>query len=394
MANPTSSPSKACPTCGSRIADDAPSCLVCGTTFDNAPTTKSQPKAQAKADTPQPTPSRTRKPNEITISAPAAVAFAIIFLAFGSGLVFGTLKLLGGISDEPAPPTETITPTASQTLLPSSPTTTATQLPTLTPISYFVKSGDTCGPIANAFNVSIQSILILNNLDESCLLFIDQELKIPHPTPTLTPAASNTPSEAQLTRTSCETYDHVVQENETMSLIAFSYAVPQTRIMEWNNLTLDTVFIGQRIKIPLCYVEVVGGSTVTPSPAPEYQSPELLLPRDGASFSSSTESIPLQWASVGELRDNEFYQVIVVDITSGSTIQIIAYVTETEFSVPVSLRPSDNRPHIFKWQVVPVAQVGVKADGTPLFVIGGPPSISLSFTWSGDSQPAQPTATP
>lgn len=61
---------------------------------------------------------------------------------------------------------------------------------------YFVQSGDTCGIIADNFNVSLDELINLNELDDSCLLNVDQELKIPgaacQPPPTITPTPTIT----------------------------------------------------------------------------------------------------------------------------------------------------------------------------------------------------------
>lgn len=71
--------------------------------------------------------------------------------------------------------------------------------------------------------------------------------------------------------------------------------------------------------IPLCERDatVVGGPTSTPTPAPPYAGPSLLLPADGATFTLSSDTITLQWASVGALRENEAYVIIIVDATGG-----------------------------------------------------------------------------
>lgn len=383
MESSSSSPTKTCPTCGTRIAQDTPKCLVCGTAFEVS-TKKGKPGASSGTNT-------KRSGNEITLSAPVLAIILIVFLAAGAGLVYGALSVLDVIAETTPVPTETTTPMPSQTLLPPSATATNTPLPTFTPLSYFVKFGDTCSSIANTFNISIESIILANNLDENCnFLGIDDELRIPHPTATPIPPATSTMTGPELTRAACNTYDHVVQENETMSMIAFSYAVPQDIIMDWNNLTADIVFLGQKIEIPLCFVVSVGGSTVTPSPAPEYQAPELLLPRSGEFYDASNDTISLQWASIGELRDNEFYQVTVIDITSGSTIRVVSEVKETEYNVPLDLKPTGSQPHVFQWFVVPVAQVGVRPDGTPIFNLGGPASNSQLFSWAGESPQVTP----
>ena len=63
----------------------------------------------------------------------------------------------------------------------------------LPPIEYKVASGDTCLSIAYNFNVSVNSIVVLNGLPATAIrLSIGQVLKIPQPTPTPSPAPTNT----------------------------------------------------------------------------------------------------------------------------------------------------------------------------------------------------------
>ena len=322
---------------------------------------------------------------EVHLSLPVALALLALFLFVGGGMTYVALAQTGRVA-QPTPvpsasPTTSITPTPS----PETPTITTTAQATPTNLSYTVKELDTCGGIAAVFNISIQSLLLANNLGSDCGLFIGQVLSVPQPTYTATPLASATLSEFQATIAACETVDYVVQEGETMSLIAVTFGVPLENIMEWNNLSSDIAFTGQRLIVPLCERTFVGGATVTPTIAPPYPSAELLLPADGEPFDSSADTISLQWASVGTLRGNEYYQVMIVDITGGQNRRITDEVKDTSFIVPTNFRPSDGRTHIFSWFVVPVAQIGVDAEGLPVYVAGGPNSDTRYFSWSGTS---------
>ena len=81
----------------------------------------------------------------------------------------------------PAPqPGTNNTRTETATLLP---TALPTEMP-IPPFDYTVREGDTCGLIAANFGVSVQSIVMLNNLPSTCIIAVGQILKIPHPTPT------------------------------------------------------------------------------------------------------------------------------------------------------------------------------------------------------------------
>jgi len=376
MENPATSPTKICPTCGTRISQDAPRCLVCGTTFTSTSSAAKSAPSEAPAI-------RGSRMPEITLSVPVILVMLFLFIVIGGGLTYMGLNATGTLIDVTPTSTPEATLPATLTPTPEPPTATITPQASYTPSNYIVQSGDSCNAIAFAFKISVQSIILENNLNAACGLFENQELKIPHPTFTPIPLATNTPGSAQATIDACETVLHVVAENENLGLIEASYGVPSVAIIEWNGKTTDSVYVGERIYIPLCMAEFVAGATVTPSPAPPYPAPELLLPRNGESFDLSNDTVALQWSSVGQLRENEFYQVTIIDLTSGENLQLVEVVRDTKFVVPTSFRPSDNKPHVFQWFVVAVARRGQDEDGNPTYDAGGAVSEAHYFTWSG-----------
>ncbi len=116
------------------------------------------------------------------------------------------------------------------------------------------------------------------------------------------------------------------------------------------------------------------------------------MPADGAIFTLADETIPLQWALVGTLRENEAYAVTVEDVTEGQGLKEVAYVTDTKYLVPSSLRPVDST-HIFRWWVIPVRQVGTDKEGNPIWEVAGESSIQRVFGWMGTG-PAAATPEP
>ena len=92
----------------------------------------------------------------------------------------------------PAPtPTSGPTPTLAPGVTPG-PTAASEPTATLPPqLTYIVKGGDSCGKIAEKFNVTVDLIITQNNLDANCLIRADQVLTLTFATPT--PAASVTP---------------------------------------------------------------------------------------------------------------------------------------------------------------------------------------------------------
>ena len=88
---------------------------------------------------------------------------------------------------------------------------------------------------------------------------------------------------------------------------------------------------------------------------------------------------------MSELKDNESYLVTIIDITAGQRQELTISVTDTKYVIPESLRPEDNIPHIFRWIVVPVAQIGVDETGLPRYRNSGPVSEPGYFSWLGNT---------
>jgi LysM repeat protein len=372
MPENTPQSTKVCPTCGTRLAENASRCLVCGTELTTAIETKKPAEVQAA-----------RMP-EITLSLPMALGLLTLFLMAGAALVFFAMRLTGttpaGASDVTA--TITATPTLSPT---ATIAFTQTPVPTSTtqpPFDYTIGQGDTCLGLAATFNVSFQSIILENNLSANCILSVGQKIKIPYPTPTQPPAATSTLEAGQATLQACDKVIYTVQDGDTLSIIAANYAVPQDAIKSYNGLSTDTVFLGMNLIVPLCERAATPGPSPTATIPPPYPAANLLLPADGSSFTLANDAITLQWASIGTLRENEAYQVIVEDVTDG-TRRIVQYVTDTKFIVPSSFRPRDNSPHVIRWSVTTVRQSGTDEQGQPVWVPAGAQSDKRVFSWQG-----------
>jgi LysM repeat protein len=382
IMSPETTSTKLCPTCGTRLAENASRCIVCGSEFS------ASPKPKAKSDNNI----RGAHMPEVTLSLPIALGLLAIFLVIGALVLFFTLKGTGKLPDStPIPsPTETVTvtPTPTETLIP-------TETPTLTPeppIEYTVQLGDTCISIASLYNSSISAIVSMNSLNSNCTdLQVGQTIRVPRPTPTPPPAPTATLEPVAATRAACQTVSYTVQANDTLSAIATNYAVSMQAIKDWNGLSTDNVFIGNPLIIPLCMRSATPGPSPTPTTPPPYPAPNLLLPADGAPFTLAADSITLQWASVGAFRDNERYQVSVEDVTGGMGRKITEYVTDTKFNVPVTFRPQDNIVHVMRWWVVAVRQAGTDDQGNPIWSSAGASSSMRDFSWSGAVSVATPT---
>jgi len=382
LPEPTSQKTKVCPTCGTRLSENATRCLVCGTEL----TAKAAVKSKKAEDTIQ----ASRMP-EITLSLPAALGALLVILLIGAAAVYFSLKTGGGLTE----PTIEVTPSETATITPTgTEVATLTLIPTETPLApfdYTVRSGDTCGGIAVAFGVSVQSIVIVNNLPTTCIISVNQVLKIPYPTPTPAPPPTEIPNEATQTADACEKVPYTVQANDTLSSISLNYNVPQDAIKFYNGLSTDNVFIGQSLLVPLCARFATPGPTPTATLPPPYPAANLLLPADGAAFSLANDIVTLQWASIGTLLENERYQVTIEDVTSGQGRRITEYVPDTKFIVPTTFRPNDNLAHVIRWWVTTVRQNGVDEQGQATYVSAGAISEERVFTWVGVAVEGSPS---
>jgi LysM repeat protein len=331
---------------------------------------------------------------EITLSLPMALGALTAVLLIGALVVYLILSsgATGATISQPteagtATATTTITPTATETLPP-------TEIPSETPLppfDYTVRDGDTCGGIAASFSVSVQSIVLANNLPANCIIAAGNVLKIPYPTSTPKPPPTDVPNEATQTAAACEKVQYTVQENDTLGIIAANYNVPQDAIKFYNGLSSDNVFIGTTIVIPLCERFATPGPTPTATQPPPYPAANLLLPADGQGFTLANDVVTLQWASIGTLRENEAYQVTVEDVTSGQGRRLTDYVTDTKYIVPTSFRPEDDMAHVIRWWVTTVRQNGVDEQGEPIYESAGATSEERVFSWTGVASAGTPS---
>lgn len=130
----------------------------------------------------------------ILLAIAGIVLLVIYLVGGGNGMQISLFKSKTPTPTETPTPTP-VTPTATATL-----TATPTQTPTITltptpsgPFEYEVQEGDNCFDIAEEFEVDIEVLLALNNLDGNCLInpgdiilipTTDQELPTATPLPT------------------------------------------------------------------------------------------------------------------------------------------------------------------------------------------------------------------
>ena len=118
--SPETTPTKLCPVCGTRLAENATRCVVCGSEFSATPKQKAKPEKAVQG---------ARMP-VLTLSLPLALGLLAVFLIIGAGVLYFSLKGGGLIQSPTTSPTPTNTPTL--TLTPTE-TLVPTDTPTLTP---------------------------------------------------------------------------------------------------------------------------------------------------------------------------------------------------------------------------------------------------------------------
>ncbi|MBN2085370.1 MAG: LysM peptidoglycan-binding domain-containing protein [Anaerolineales bacterium] len=381
-------PSRICPACGTRIADTAARCAVCGMVFESGTGRAVRPPARMSG-----TSSNLSLPVGVVIAAPVISiilgALIMVFLLRGSNAP-------GADTAPTAPaqtPTITLTPAPTDTL---APTHTPSPLP---PIEVTVQSGDTCYGLAARYGITdISLIKDQNGKTANCdSLSLGQLLRIPQPTHTPQPASSATAGAAVQTEQSCQFETYAVVEGDTLAGIADLWNVSIESIKRWNSekysFANDVVYVGMVLRIPLCEREPTPGPSPTPTTPPPYPAPNLLTPRDGTIFSVDDNEIALQWAAVATLRENEEYLVAIEDISGTEPVKTMRYVKDTRLIVPVELKPIDGSMHLFRWSIMVVRKTGSVDGGNPVYVSAGQPSERRVFAWGG-KPPAASTPTP
>jgi len=161
------------------------------------------------------------------------------------------------------------TPTPAPAPAPTTSTTSST--------SYAVKSGDTLSAISAKYGVSVEDLKTWNNLT-SDTIYVNQALTIkggttpvgataaptPISTPTSTPVVTTAPTPTPISITSISTTSstsYAVKSGDTLSAIGAKYSVSVASLKIANNLTSDTIYVGQKLIIKT--TNTVPNATIT-----------------------------------------------------------------------------------------------------------------------------------
>lgn len=201
----------------------------------------------------------------------AGIVLLIIYLTGGGGgiTLFKTKTPTPTETPTPTPvtPTATITMTATIT---ETPTVTATMTPS-GPFEYVVQEEDNCTTIAEQFEVDVDVLLALNNLDSTCYITPGQTILIPAPgqeLPTVTPLPTDIAPGTKI--------EYIVRAGDNLYVLAEKYNSTVDRIFDETNKyrnanDLDPMedegdlYVGDVVIIPVNIVTPVPTSTSTPT---------------------------------------------------------------------------------------------------------------------------------
>jgi membrane-bound lytic murein transglycosylase D len=133
------------------------------------------------------------------------------------------------------------------------------QLPDLT---YQVRRGDSLSVIADRFGVSIAELKRVNNLHSSHFIHAGQTLRLPKS------RRVSVPTRALVDGT------YRVQSGDTLSGIADAFGVPETQLLEQNNLqSRHRIYLGQVLNVTARPVQVTDTGMALAAAAPEEPEP-------------------------------------------------------------------------------------------------------------------------
>lgn len=117
---------------------------------------------------------------------------------------------------------------------------------------YIVKSGDSLWKISNLYGVSYQDIMKWNKLS-STTISIGQQLIVGEQTktPSTNPPTITVPTAPPNNIENVVTHTHIVKSGDTLFKIASQFNMSVSDLKKLNNLTSDTIFIGQVLKVSI-----------------------------------------------------------------------------------------------------------------------------------------------
>jgi LysM repeat protein len=360
-----------CPACGTRVAERATTCLMCGASLVEEEEIEGAPRQLSR-----------------WFFWGTAIVVSLLVLAI-AGLLLQPFIFPATTPVSTATPTLTATPTRTERPT-SIPTVTATPTP-IPPRAHQVQTGETLASIASSYDITVDEILTLNPGIAPELLQVGQVLLIPPAVPT--PEATAAEDASPTATLSGDFIVHVVAPGETLLSIAQQYSVTIALIRAANADIppgSDVIQVNQPLIIPLGTPMPTYTPTfdphATPTALPPYSPPPLLSPPNAAVFGGPDEIIVLQWASVDILRANEWYEL---HVARPGEEPVAVRTRATAYRAPADLYP---QPEAFSREFSWWVRVVRRGPGADEYEQASESGETRSFLWLEELP--TPTATP
>ncbi|WP_186576573.1 LysM peptidoglycan-binding domain-containing protein [Aquibacillus kalidii] len=145
--------------------------------------------------------------------------------------------------------------------------------------SYTVQSGDSLWGIAHKHGISVSDLMKWNNKTSS-IIHVGETLSI-----------SQTSNSTTSTESTSNMTTYKVSAGDSLYAIANRFNVSVSNLKSWNNLTTNTIYIGQTLKLT--------GSTSAPTPTPvKVEQPEENLAAKVIAEAKKHVGTPYKWAGV------------------------------------------------------------------------------------------------
>lgn len=172
----------------------------------------------------------------------------------------------------PPPPSDTAIPppTAVELVTVTSSPTTPVQLRATNRTTHIVETGETLFRIAQTYDVTLESLALYNNIEDTSQVIIGQELTIPDPFPVndiaiaeIAPAPTQVNDGTTDPEATPQQATHIVRAGENLFQIALDYSVSLESLTDLNGISdSNQVIAGQELLIPDATVmPIVGGSS-------------------------------------------------------------------------------------------------------------------------------------